>query len=354
MTTAAHPANISAMVRPIRIEFPEAWYHVTCRGNEKRNIFTDDHDRIRFLEILVGNIELYGIKVHAYVLMKNHFHLLLMTPEANLGTFMQRFNTSYTVFYNRRHERSGHLYQGRYKAILIDADQYLMELSRYIHLNPVRIKEYSGLGIREKKKITTTYPWSSYRGYIDPRYQKSFVTYSMISSMFGGIDDDDCHGRYEEFVMSGIMEDMSSAIWAEVRGRAVLGSEKFVGRIYEQFLSKRKMDKKEFPGLRDLEGKQPSMEEIAEAVAMVFDVEVQELYRRRSGCRLARSVFMELCRLFLARKESLASIGNRLDGVSVSALSQNSKRIAEKMRDDAELEERINNVIKYAGSNLHY
>ena len=337
------------MARPLRIEFPEAWYHITCRGNEKRNIFTDDHDRIRFLEILAGNIKLYGIEVHAYALMGNHFHLLVMTPEANLGAFMQRFNTSYTVFYNRRYKRSGHLYQGRYKAILIDADQYLLELSRYIHLNPVRIKKYSALGIKEKRETINAYPWSSYRGYIDPRYQEPFVTYSMIGAMFDESGDGDCYGRYEEFVMSGIVEDMSHNVWSEVRGSTILGSERFIGRIYEQFLSKRKMNRKELPGLRDLQGRQPSMEEIAEVVAMVFNVEVKELYRPRSRCRLARSVFMELCRLYLARNESLASIGNRLGDVSVSALSQNSRRIEEKLRADEKLQEQINNAAGILG-----
>ena len=89
-----------------------------------------------------------------------------MTPEANLQSFMQRFNTTYTVYYNRRHHKSGHFYQGRYKAILIETDHYLLELSRYLHLNPVRIKKYSNLGIQEKQAILHKYPWSSYGGYM--------------------------------------------------------------------------------------------------------------------------------------------------------------------------------------------
>jgi REP element-mobilizing transposase RayT len=112
------------MARPLRIEYPGAFYHVTCRGNERREIFADDRDRKRFLEILAESKEIYGVEVHGYVVMANHFHLMVMTPEANLQKFMQRFNTSYTVYFNRRHRRSGHLYQGRYKAILVDADNY--------------------------------------------------------------------------------------------------------------------------------------------------------------------------------------------------------------------------------------
>jgi len=131
------------MARPLRIEYPGAFYHVTCRGNERKQIFQDDADRHTFLDILDASLKTFKVSLHGYVLMDNHFHLIVETPEANLGKLMQRFNTAYTIYYNRRHNRNGHLYQGRYKAILIDADEYLLELSRYVHLNPVRIRKYS-------------------------------------------------------------------------------------------------------------------------------------------------------------------------------------------------------------------
>ncbi|MCP4975427.1 MAG: hypothetical protein GY931_04635, partial [Maribacter sp.] len=108
------------MARPLRIEFPGAWYHFTCRGNERNRIFKDDSDRNEFLCILNDSLEKYATQLHGYVLMENHFHLILHTPSGNLSRFAQRFNTSYTVYYNRKHKRSGHLYQGRYKAILIE------------------------------------------------------------------------------------------------------------------------------------------------------------------------------------------------------------------------------------------
>jgi putative transposase len=104
-------------------------------------------------EIFSANLKLYRMELHAYVLIQTHFHLLLMTPEPNLRKFMQRFNTTYTVYFNRRQHRSGDLFQGRYKAILIEKDEYLVELSRYIHLNPVRIKEYSQLEVEENFDI---------------------------------------------------------------------------------------------------------------------------------------------------------------------------------------------------------
>jgi putative transposase len=104
------------MARPLRIEYPGAWYHLVCRGNERRSIFKGNADRVRFL-----------VEMHAYVLMDNHFHLVVMTREPNLRQFIQRFNTTYAVYFNRRHRRSGHLYWRRYKSVLIDADNYLLE-----------------------------------------------------------------------------------------------------------------------------------------------------------------------------------------------------------------------------------
>ena len=334
------------MARPLRIEYPGAWYHITCRGNEKKEIFSNDHDRIKFLEILATDIKLYGIEVHAYILMDNHFHLLLMTSEANLKNFMQRFNTTYTVYYNRRRQRSGHLYQGRYKAILIDADGYLLELSRYLHLNPVRVKKYSQLTVKEKQKIIYTYPWSSYGGYIHLRNRQPFVNYSKVLAMLGRRDDREGRKRYEEFVMAGILKDANITIWEGVRGQAVLGSDKFVDWIYDRFLAKTKIDNKELPGLKDLQIGPSTMEEIAREVALEFDVPAAELYRLRAACRLARSVFMELCYLYLTRKMGLAQIGRKLGGLSAAALSQNRRRLAAKMQDDYHLRQSFQKLIK--------
>jgi putative transposase len=126
------------MARPLRILYPNAFYHITCRGNDRRVIFGDDQDRTRFLGRLRGALEICSVRAHAYILMSNHFHLIVETPKANLSEFMRQFNISYTGYYNRR--RIGHLYQGRFKAIVVDKDSYLLELSRYVHLNPTRIK----------------------------------------------------------------------------------------------------------------------------------------------------------------------------------------------------------------------
>ena len=126
------------MARPLRIQFPGAVYHVTNHGNERKNIFQDDADRNAFLKILSESLDTYGIILHSFVLMNNHWHLLVQTPLANLSEFMHHFNITYTSHFNRRHHRVGHLYQGRYRGFLVEEDTYLSMVSRYIHINPVK------------------------------------------------------------------------------------------------------------------------------------------------------------------------------------------------------------------------
>ena len=140
-------------------------YHVTCRGNERGVIFRDDQDRQRLLERLAESQEMFQVRVHLYCLMPNHFHLLAETPLGNLDRFMGSVLTGYTVYYNLRHDRSGHLMQGRYGAQLVKGDEYLLKLSRYIHLNPVQVKDWRDRPISERVRALCTYEWSSYREY---------------------------------------------------------------------------------------------------------------------------------------------------------------------------------------------
>jgi putative transposase len=136
------------MARPLRIDYADAHYHVTCRGNEGRKIFSDDEDRRAFLDRVQRSLESYGVRVHCYVLIGNHFHLVVQTPKANLSEFMRHLNVSHVGYYNRCHRRVGHLFQGRVKAIVVEADSYLLELSRYVHLN-VTVK----LWLRELEEL---------------------------------------------------------------------------------------------------------------------------------------------------------------------------------------------------------
>src|SRR6266498_2435192 len=135
------------MARPLRIEQAGGWYHITTRGNERRAIFRSDRDREHFLEVLAEMTRRFGVRLHAYVLMDNHYHLLLQLTEPNLSRAVQWLNVSYSIWFNRRHRRSGHLFQGRFKSVVLDPIQWGLELSRYVHLNPVRVGRM-GLGMR--------------------------------------------------------------------------------------------------------------------------------------------------------------------------------------------------------------
>ncbi len=145
------------MSRPQRIEFEDAYYHVMNRGARRCDIFDDDIDRRSFLDILGEASQRFSLEVHAYCLMNNHYHLLLKTPRGNLSRIMRHINGVYTQRYNRRRKVDGSLFRGRYKAILVDSDSYLLHLSKYIHLNPLSANMVSSL---------EEYTWSSYLAYI--------------------------------------------------------------------------------------------------------------------------------------------------------------------------------------------
>ena len=142
------------MSRPLRLEYPDALYHITARGDRRENIFEDDQDRLAFLATLAKVVKQFNWLCYAYCLMDNHYHLLIQTPDGNLSKGMRQLNGVFTQSSNRRHSRVGHLFQGRFKAILVDSDAYLLELARYVVLNPVRA---------EMAKKADRWHWSSYR-----------------------------------------------------------------------------------------------------------------------------------------------------------------------------------------------
>ena len=164
------------MARPLRLEYAGALYHVTARGNARQDIFLDDDDRQRFLGVLDRVVSRFHLLLHAYCLMDNHFHLVVETPEANLSKAMRQLNGVYTQVFNRRHRRVGHVLQGRFKAIVVEREGYLLELCRYVVLNPVR----AGL-IRQPN----TYPWSSYRATAGLASAPACLTVDWLLSQFG-------------------------------------------------------------------------------------------------------------------------------------------------------------------------
>jgi putative transposase len=206
------------MARPIRIEFSGALYHVTSRGDRRQPIFEDDADRSRFLELLGQVAADFNWVVHAYCLMSNHYHLLIETPDANLSKGMRQLNGVFTQVSNRRHARSGHLFQGRYKAILVDGDSYLLELSRYIVLNPVRAAM-----VREPGE----WRWSSYLAMIGAVPSPAWLATDGLLAAFAKRRSLAVQ-RYMVFVADGVG---AEPIWQHLNRQVYLGDDAFVERM---------------------------------------------------------------------------------------------------------------------------
>ena len=205
------------MARPLRIEYEGAVYHVTSRGDDRRGIFLEDADRVSFLGILGDAVERFGWICHAYCLMTNHYHLLIETPNANLSRGMRHLNGVYTQRFNRAHGRVGHVMQGRFKSIVVEKESYLLELARYVVLNPVRA---------EMVRRVRDWKWSSYRATAGQEDPLPFLTIKWLLSQFGA-NPVDAVASYRKFVREG----RDIEIWNELRGGALMGSDGFVQKL---------------------------------------------------------------------------------------------------------------------------
>ena len=214
------------MARQWRIEFPGALYHALSRGNARQNIFLSDDDHHLFLALLETLSERFNVEVYAYVLMGNHYHLLLKTIDANLSKAMQWFGTSYTRKFNLINNTSGHLFQGRFKSIIIENDAYLLRLSYYIHRNPLRAKIVARLA---------EYPWSSYRFYA---YKKKAPTWLNTNNILEQVSDADCHKAYRSKVQK--YSDEEGSIWEDVKHGFIYGSQDYVKGLKARFVQNKK------------------------------------------------------------------------------------------------------------------
>jgi len=270
------------MARPLRIEFSGASYHVMSRGNGRQRIVRGDKDRSRRLDWLRRTVETYGWRLHAFCLMDNHDHLYVETPEPNLSAGMQHLNGSYTSYFNRRHRRVGHLFQGRFKAVLIETEGHDWEVSRYIHLNPVRAR------LAERPEM---WPWSSYRGYHRRSREMPWVTYRRVLREFGS-DADRARREYRRFVAKGI-ESMPACPWADAVHGLIVGGEAFVEKIRDR-LAERKPDRA-LPALQALRPR-PPLARIASVVAAAFDVAPDDWAPGRRQDDASRAVAAYLAR----------------------------------------------------------
>ena len=234
------------MARPIRIEYDGAVYHVTSRGNARKRIYKDEVDRLKFLDILAEINRRYNWLCHTYCLMDNHYHLIIETPNGNLSKGMRQLNGVYTQSFNRRHNRVGHIFQGRYKAILVEKESHLLEVCRYVVLNPVRAKAVKKPG---------NWKWSSYNGTAGKVKPHPCLTVDWILGQFGDKKGQAEKG-YRDFVRAGIE---GERIWKQVKGQSILGQEDYVEQLMEYIKGQRDIQEipkqqryLNRPGLHDL------------------------------------------------------------------------------------------------------
>ncbi len=203
------------MARPLRLEFAGALYHVTARGDRREDIYEDDEDRELFLSVLAQVVQRFNWLVYAYCLMSNHYHLVIETPDGNLSQGMRQLNGVFTQKTNQRHQRVGHLFQGRYKAILVQKEAYLLEVARYVVLNPVRAGMVRRAG---------DWPWSSYRSTAGASTRPEWLTADWLLTRFGG-NRTSATQAYAAFVLDGAGQ---ASMWDNLKNQIFLGSDAFV------------------------------------------------------------------------------------------------------------------------------
>jgi putative transposase len=284
------------MARPLRLEYAGALYHVTSRGNERKALFYSDEDRELLRQKLAASVARYRVRLYAYTFMKNHFHLLVETPRGNLSRFMQHLNGSYTTYFNRRHHRRGHLFEGRFKARLVEGTVYWLRLTRYIHLNPVRVAKTRGWKWEEKVKYLREYAWSSYRGYAGLEKREVFVNYDPLRSLIGRGKTNE-EREYRQFVESGMARNDRELEEAMGLSSKAIGGQEFCQGVEEQHQERLQgVGAPTQVAMRRVEvGEDP--ESVLEAVAHGFQLEKDELLteRHRSPARsLAMQLLVEL------------------------------------------------------------
>ena len=313
------------MARPIRIEYPGAVYHVICRGNNRQVIYRDDEDRRRYLEKLSYYCQDKTVHLLAYCLMSNHVHLLLETPEGNLSKMMQAFQTSYTVYFNKRHGRTGHVFEQRYKAMLVDKDNYLLQVSRYIHLNAVSAK------VAERPQ---EYRWCSYGSYLKGKGIIGLKTATVLGQLNGSKSRQ--LQQYREYVEGGREERLSNPP-PEVRQQIYVGDEEFVEAMQNRGKASVRADRRH------------SLKRIINSVSVVTGVGETEMRQRQRGeaVKASREI---LC--YIARHHGqvrMSELAKLLHVKEASTPSHAVRRAEERLKKEANFRRLLDQVLQKLG-----
>ncbi|MBN1382037.1 MAG: transposase [Deltaproteobacteria bacterium] len=315
------------MARPLRIQYPDAWYHVMNRGLNRSKIFSSPHDYQAFIGLLKEASAMWKVRIAAYCLMSNHYHLLLQTPEGNLSRCMRHINGIYTQRFNRLYKIDGPLFRGRYKSIVIDGDSYLLELVRYIHRNPL----HAGI-----VKRIDDYTWSSHRAYISEGNEENWLYKDFVLTMLEG-NKAKRRQAYINFVDKEEPESLIAS-YEKRKSPLLLGTKDFVDNIRQKYGNKAIIE--EMPQAKELALDQV---EIETAVSRIYQIEVDDLLKLQRGkANEARNVA-----IYLIRKHTgapLKTIGIRFGMNSYSSVSSVILRIKQAMKRNKKLQQKVASI----------
>jgi len=312
------------MSRPLRIQYPGAWYHVMNRGRRGEKVFESKEDCDAFIALLKDIVDDYNVKIAAYCLMPNHYHLLIQTPEGNISRSMRHVNGVYTQRYNRTHHCDGQLFRGRYKCILVDGDSYLLELIRYIHRNPIEAGMVENLD---------KYAWSSHKGYFSGAKKWDWLHKNYVLAIFSKNKAESIR-RYKQFVSKETLEEINQ-IFARRNLPAIIGQESFVDRIKEKFFLSKTHE--EIPTSKTLA---PAVDRIVEEVCKYYDVDTTDLLLSRRGCyNEPRNVAIHLIRHL--RCDTLKDVGGFFGIDKNSTISSVDRRLKREMLKDKQIKKNV-------------
>ncbi len=315
------------MSRPLRIQYPGAWYHVMNRGRRSESIFSDKYDYSTFVDLLIDISEMWRVHVAAYCLMTNHYHILLQTPEGNLSRCMRHLNSVYTQRYNRRHGYDGQLFRGRYQSILVSDDAYLLKLVRYIHNNPKKA------GLVEDIK---DYNWSSYKGYLSNAKKWQWLYKDFIFSMITPRKQ----GRIKPFIEYMQKDDSVDVkkLFSLKKLPSIFGSENFITKIKEFYYFKKK--DYEVPDSKSLA---PTAISIIEAVCGYYQVSFNDLLITKRGVfNKPRNTAVYLLRHM--RGEDLTNIGGLFNIGAYSTVSSIIRRVESLKKQDRKVKKQLDHI----------
>ena len=315
------------MARPLRIEYEGAFHHVFSRGNKKQPIFNTDRDRHTFIKTLARMSDRFEVTIYAYVLMNNHYHLLLRTRHRNLSKAMHWLGTTYTTIFNFANSQNGHLFQGRFKSIIVENDAYLLQLSYYIHRNPLN----AGIARR-----LINYPWSSYPIYAYNRQGPSWLETDLILSQFKPCDD--AHKAYREKVQKYAEEEVS--ILENIKYGVICGSQAFVDQIKREYLSGK--DLKDVPAQKKIMN-DSNIDEIIEAASKFLESDLRDWKTSRRITKadmINRDMLIYL--MWQSGCFSNSEIGDQV-GLTVSSISKRVSIFDSMLQEDRKLREKYEN-----------